>query len=328
MSYSNNISHPGNNTLQHSAGRLFGLARCFLFIGMLALAGNASAAITVDLSFNNDTDQFGNYTLIKNDKLKVNWEVTEDTDDDLHEKDKIQLVRVSDDEVLQSIQRERKGKSNGTVTIKMKDAAEQLYVQYVRKGNAGTVITRYAHPDDDGVSLQTINPYGGDDITTALHNLTSGAVSVQARAFHNEDQDAGKKATCIWRTTSNSYGFYDGTAGAETAACDPVAGVSLPHGRRLTEMHCTVYDNSASNSIAPDLVRVDLETGNALTVLSTATSTDNGSIQVVSDVSISANNAVIDNKRYAYSIIVAYSTSNFTTLDTDGRVYGCSIYYE
>ena len=127
MKHSDNGSHRTHFNSRQPASRLIGKAGYFLLVGMLTLAGNASAAITVELTFNNETDQFGNYTLIKNDKLKVKWQVIEDTDNDLHEKDKIQVLRVSDDEVLQSIQREKPGKSSGTVTIKMKDAAEQLY---------------------------------------------------------------------------------------------------------------------------------------------------------------------------------------------------------
>ena len=180
-------------TTQVHASCMLRCVQYWLFIGLLSLTGNAAAAIDVELSFNNDTDPFGNYTLISGDKLKVKWNVLDDTDGDLHQNDRIELLRVSDDEVLQTVKRERKGKTSGTVTLKIKGSGELLYVQYKRKGNAGTVITRYAHPDDDGVTLQSIPALKGDEISTELHHLTTGAVSVQARDFKTKAQSRSRQ---------------------------------------------------------------------------------------------------------------------------------------
>jgi hypothetical protein len=111
--------------------------RAFLAASILMFAGNAFAVITVGLAIENDTDSNGNITVIDGGTVKVAYEVIEDTDKDLHKKDKIQLLRVSDDSVVDSVLRGKK--KSGSVSLKAKNSeGEQLYVHYIRK--SGTLI--------------------------------------------------------------------------------------------------------------------------------------------------------------------------------------------
>ena len=165
------------------AGFLPGL-RYLGFAFLLLFAGNASAVITVTLSLDNTPNAIGNFVLVKGEKVIVRYSVDEDTDNDLNKKDKIQLMRVSDDKVLASVERGKK--KSGTVKIPVNKIGEKMYVRYVRKGNAGTEIDRYAHPADGDPSLESIAKLGGNDVSTAVHGLNTGAVSVSAAGFQSE----------------------------------------------------------------------------------------------------------------------------------------------
>ena len=102
---------------------------CFIGASMLLFVGNAYAVITVGLSIDNDLDSNGNITVINGSKVKVSYAVIEDTDKDLHKNDVIQLLRVSDDSVVDSVKRGKK--KNGSAVLKVKNSVDEaLYVHY------------------------------------------------------------------------------------------------------------------------------------------------------------------------------------------------------
>lgn len=140
---------------------------------LMMFAGNAYAVITVGLAIENDLDSNGNITVINGSKVKVAYTVTEDTDNDLNKKDKIQLLRVSDDSVVFSVERGKK--KSGSVSLKVKNSEdEQLYVRYVQKN--GTEISRTSHPADSGIPLLSIAKENLGGITVRL-NAVEEAIS-------------------------------------------------------------------------------------------------------------------------------------------------------
>ncbi len=136
---------------------------------MLLFAGNAHAVIEVGLAIENDLDQNGNITVINGSRVSVAYTVIEDTDNDLNKKDKIQLLRVDDDSIVDQVERGKK--KTGTVSLQVNESeAESLYVRYVRKGKAATEITRVSHPDDpDYTPLLSIARANTADLTIGLN---------------------------------------------------------------------------------------------------------------------------------------------------------------
>ena len=151
----------------------------FIAILILIFAGKAYAVIDVDLLIMNGLDSNGNITVIEGDKVKVAYEVVEDTDKDLHKNDKIQLLRVSDDSVVASTT--RGNKKSGKIFLKIKNSVdEDLYVRYVRKGQAGTEIARTGHPDDGDNPVKTIAKASIKDLTIGQNALKYSGQSLMA----------------------------------------------------------------------------------------------------------------------------------------------------
>ncbi len=150
---------------------------------ILIFAENAYALIDVGLAIENDLDGNGNITVINGSKVIVAYTVIRDDDKDLDKKDKIQLMRVSDDSIVASVDRGKK--KTGTVSIKVKNSeGEQLYVRYVRK--TGTQITRTSHPEDDGTPLLSIAKASLADLTVGL-NAIQNISGVQPRVIRQID---------------------------------------------------------------------------------------------------------------------------------------------
>jgi hypothetical protein len=320
-----------NNQSRGTRAQVF--LRSLFFVGLLSIAGNAAAALDVTLTIKNEADELGNYPLLEGTTLKVKWEINADDGDELHHKDKIQLVRASDDEIIvDAVKREGDGKTSGTIKLTIPNAGsedgDELFVRYFTRGDAGFEVVRLGLPADGGPTLTAVDKLGGGDLSAAVYQLQTGAVSVQARALQSEGQNSSQPTLCVWNTSGDNRGYFLTVAGSESASCDLTGALSLPHGRTLTEFHCTVLDDDAGNDLDPRVNRVDLETGTDVDIFNAANSVDSASVQVVSDTSISAANALVDNTRYAYSIEINYSTSDFTTLGTAGAVYGCSVHYK
>ena len=306
--------------------RCFGYALCAL---MLLVSGNAFAVITVNLEIANPVDSNGNITVIKNSKLVVEFDVVEDTDKDLNKNDKILLLRVSDDSVVDS---ETRGmKKFGKVKLKVKSEGEQLYVQYVRRGSAGTVITRISHPDDGDTPLLSIAKAKVDDLTLGLNEMRVGAASIHGWAFKNENTGTTQETQCQWRMAS-SYAYYRIVAGATGASCDAFASIQLPQGRKLTSLTCLVFDNSGadgnSNALSFYLTRASLTTGTTQSIFSTPSSLDSTSVQQLSDTTPVVSAAIVDNANYAYYVFGSFSSNDFSNLGSNGRIYGCNVSYE
>lgn len=286
--------------------RYFGLVVGAL---LLLLSGNAFAVITVTLTVDNEVDKNGNISVINGTNVEVSFSVDEDTDNDLNKNDKIELLRVSDDSVVDSTKRGKK--KSGTVKLKVKNSeGEQLYVQYKRKGNAGTVITQTSHPD---VPLWSIAKQNVSDLTIAVNALNTGAVSVAGGGFH----DINEANTCQLSQTSFMLNYSAGNG------CDAFASVQLPDGATLTHMDCLVFDNDSGSSvnIDVDLRRIDLATSGASIVFSSASSVDSPSLQTISDTTTTLGK--VDNSSYAYLLWADFGPSSPVGL----VLYGCTIGY-
>jgi hypothetical protein len=301
---------------------------------ILLFAGNAYAVITVGLSIQNDLDSNGNITVVNGSKVNVAYAVSEDTNNDLHKKDSIQLLRVADDSVVDSTKRGKK--DSGTVSLKVKNSEnEALYVRYIRKGS-GVEVARISHPADVGSNaLLSIPKASIEELTIGLNaigaigSVGAGAVSISSSAFSDENSP-GHEDDCLLSHAFIAYSYYRDGGITAIGACDAIANVQLPKGRTITDLSCTAYDNSGSNDNAIDflLYRTDLNTGDLIILFETPASTDSTSLQQLSDTSISdAAYATIDNAAYAYSILARFSSNNFSNLGQNGRIYGCSVSY-
>ena len=162
-----------------------------------------------------------------------------------------------------------------------------------------------------------------DDNDSRLTAIESGAVSVNLTGLIDDDDDD----TCRLRRNSNGYSYYNTGSGANCAAYMPV---SLPHGRTLLTMSCTVFDNDgvALNNIdAAYLRRSSLSTGSLGTVFNTSGSVESTAVQQLVDNLPTAGMAVVDNTAYSYFISIPFDESDSGSL-TDIRVYSCAITYQ
>jgi len=160
-----------------------------------------------------------------------------------------------------------------------------------------------------------------------IHSQTSEAkskgktiVSVAAPAFTD---DLGSEGC---RVAKGHFAFYRPDAEGLGEDCDLVAGIQLPHDSELSSINCTVYDDYAANAIEMYLVRVDLETGDPEVVFQTSGTIDSGLVQHLDDADgAEAGTELVDNWRYAYYVTAAFPYTDFTTVGTGLRVYGCSV---
>lgn len=174
------------------------LNRCIqplIAASILMFAGNAYAVITVGLSIENDLDSNGNITVINGGKVKVAYTVIQDDDGDLHKKDKIQLLRVSDDTVVASVDRGKK--KTGTVSLKVKNSVgEQLYVRYIRK--SGSQIATAPN------QVSTIAKASLADLTTRLNAVETNGITAP---LFSGDGSAGNlvvSSDINWRVNANA----------------------------------------------------------------------------------------------------------------------------
>jgi hypothetical protein len=145
-----------------------------------------------------------------------------------------------------------------------------------------------------------------------------GQVSVGAAAFTDDSGDED----C--RVAKAAYAFYLADPEAGDADCDLVAGIQLPHRAELTSLTCSLYDGQLANAIEAHLVRVDLATGESVSVFTTAGTVDSG-LQLVGDSAPEPGTSLVDNGSYAYYVAAAFSYSDF---GSELRVYGCTVSYE
>jgi hypothetical protein len=286
---------------------------------ILMFAGNAHAVIDVGLAIENNLDSNGNITVVEGSKVRVAYTVIDDTDNDLHKKDKIQLLRVSDDSVVDAVVRGKK--KSGSVWLKVKNSVnEQLYVRYIRK--TGTEIARISHPSDPGfIALLSIAKANLEDLTVSLHAQKTAPVSVHAAAFNDEffgDLD------CDYRLNSVHYGYYLNTG----SNCDAMASISLPNGAVLSSISCAVYDSAATGGeeiTAVRMRRVGLLANSQVTVFATGPSDDSG-FQTISDNTPTGGTEVVDNAAYAYILWADFGSG--PAAGSSVRLYGCSVQFE
>jgi hypothetical protein len=297
---------------------------------LLTFTGAAQAApFVVGLAIKNDLDSNGNISVINGSKVKVAYMV-DDPGKNSNKADKIQLLRVSDDSVVSSVERGKK--KSGTVSLLVKKSEnEQLYVRYREKGT-GKVFTVISHPDDpDYIPLWSIPKASLGDVTIGLNALENpeGAASISGVAFRNENSDTDQETQCQLKHTS-TYSYYRAVAGADSASCDAFADIRLPHGRTLTGLSCTVYDDTGTSGIRIkfNLIRVSLSEETDSKLFETPRSTGVDQREQLSDTTIdNPANGIVDNKAFTYKIYANFSTNDFSSIGDNGRLYGCSVSY-
>ena len=183
-------------------------------------AGAVQAApFEVGLVIEKDMDSNGTIAVINGSKVKVAYEV-DDPNKLSNKKDKIQLLRVSDDSVVSSVARGKK--KSGTVSLKVESEDEQLYVGYVLKGQTEPAAT-VSHPDNVGfIPMMSIANMTQEEliINAAATNV---ALEAQPKAnvantapSVNDDIDSGYPDGSVWidMSQNQAYILVDGTAGA------------------------------------------------------------------------------------------------------------------
>ena len=154
---------------------------------ILLFPASIHADIDVGLAIQNGLDSNGNITVPNGGKVKVAYIVIEDTDKELDKKDLIQLLRVSDDSIVDQVKR-GKGKF-GIVSLKVNDSEdEQLYVRYVRKGKAGIQVARTSHPDEPDIPLFSIAKMNILGLTVGLNAMN---LATPGSGFVESNQTTG-----------------------------------------------------------------------------------------------------------------------------------------
>ncbi len=184
--------------------------------------------------------------------------------------------------------------------------------------------------DDNDARISTNESSLGSHASRLDSLEQAGAVSLGHTAFNN-DNNAGSTADgyCTLYKGASNYAYYVSVAGATTASCDAQAAVSLPDGKTLTGLHCTLLDNTDLTSLNARLWRTNLNDGTSQNVFTTPETTDNASLVVVSDTTPeTAGSEAVDNSTYAYNLFINFSSSDFTSIGSLARIYGCTISYQ
>lgn len=167
-----------------------------------------------------------------------------------------------------------------------------------------------------------------DDQADRVIALEQGAVSVGHRAFssNNAAADIGQ---CNFYTGNSGVAYFTTQGNDSTVDCDAGASVQLPHGRTLTELRCTVMDNTDLVDLDARLWRTDLTTGNTANIFATDATVDSNSVVVISSSDVvTPGSDLVDNTRYAYNIFMNFNGQGFDSIGIRARIYGCSISYE
>lgn len=161
----------------------------------------------------------------------------------------------------------------------------------------------------------------------AVNALENGTVAVAGHAFDDEGQQVDP-GTCRLQKTNTSYVYFAAHAGATGGSCDAVAGIQLPDGATLTNMNCYLYDNDGTNDgIEARLRRVDVATGTSDNVFDTSITADSTNIQVMNDAAPAAGTSLVNNGAYTYYLATVFGSMDFTTVDNNARIYGCTVSY-
>ncbi|MEK9712004.1 MAG: hypothetical protein VW258_05515 [Thalassolituus sp.] len=158
--------------------------------------------------------------------------------------------------------------------------------------------------------------------------VVPGAVSIGHRVFTTDNQlnDAG---LCnLYRGPSN-YAYFSAVGDDASADCDAGTSIQLPHGRTLTELRCTVLDNTDLVSLNAKLWRTDLTTGASSNIFTTDNTVDDTNVVVMSTADVNTSGSdLVDNTRYAYNLFINFDGKGFNTIGLKARIYGCSVSYE
>lgn len=152
-----------------------------------------------------------------------------------------------------------------------------------------------------------------DDNNSRLLKMESGRVAVHANAFTVPDNQVG----C---TNSNSLFHYFSTG----TNCNTYAGISLPDNATVTSLACTILDKNATtgSNIQIRLFRTNSQTGASEHVFTTPVSSNNDSVQQISDNTTSIGK--IDNSLYYYKLDAFFGTISG---GINVRLWGCSVAY-
>jgi hypothetical protein len=164
--------------------------------------------------------------------------------------------------------------------------------------------------------------------TTSLENTGSRVISLGHTAFKNAGSapTASSFGDCVGFGAFAGYLYPAPVATATNDQCFFSAGVQLPDNATISRLECTFMDNSASNSMNVHLQRTSMLTGVNTSILRTSATTDSAAIQTQNDTTFNtAGSETIDNSTYGYNLFLNFTTTNFTSLAENARLYGCRI---
>ena len=309
----------------------------------------ALAAPGVTLVIHTPVDINGNITVISGDKIKVTYNVLDTESGNYRKGDKIQLVRESDDKVVDSVTRDKK--NTGTITLKVKiSGARDLYVRYIRKGS-GDEAVRTGHSDGPGFPLVSIPTPKLDQValehneqTIDQQNLWDELTDVEVDV--NERLDAqmrgfvfisgghflptGATTAAEWNRSvgDQNYGFPT-NAGIK----DLSAPVHMPDGVSVDLVQCYYQDSDANRDLEKfsfALQRSSITIPFEEKIASASFS--NSGISIPSKMLLeppNIKNAEVNNFFFHYYLRARFGASagHSATTSSDLRFYGCQIGY-
>lgn len=148
----------------------------------------------------------------------------------------------------------------------------------------------------------------------------AGAVSLSQFAF----SDGLGTGSCSLQRTGNYAHFLETNGG-----CNAVAPISLPHGKTVTSISCSVYDDEGAttpNIVGVAFSRNSLSIDWADTILANLTATTAAGLQTLTADTVYAD-ALIDNYKYTYYVSLHFDLTGATS-PYSLRLYGCTVAYK
>jgi hypothetical protein len=172
-----------------------------------------------------------------------------------------------------------------------------------------------------GSAIRSIDANG---VATCSTINGSSAVTLLASDFSiNDDTDLD---ACRWSRAGRGY-----FTGTRNGYCTVIAPVHLPDGVRVTELRCSVLNNTSQGYfLETGLYRMTPSAGTTTTIFQTGQSTlSTATIQTMSDTVPVTNTDRIDNLNFGYYVAInEYSIGvAYSTLGNSLALIGCSVRY-
>jgi hypothetical protein len=182
----------------------------------------------------------------------------------------------------------------------------------------------------NNISANTSDIESNTGRITTLENAQGGTtyVSVNARNFSNRDGFPAQKDLCIVSKNPTEEVLFQGVTGAETAGCDLVGAIQLPHNGTISSMKCGMGPIASTATVTLYRERFAGSPIREAITTAAAPALFNGAVTTTAT-SIAADTGVVDNSVYSYFIFVDISTDNFAPGGAGAgggfRFGGCSI---